>query len=149
MTGRFLPSPTIILAFVLGVFFLIAGIGSWVPGLVKDRYHEQFLPMMVHVFGGEARITPVLAVASQIIIGVVEVVIGVLFIWGGFDRRRRLPLLKGAYGLALLLMGTFMIVLFYLHLYELPRWNQFPAILAMLLLGWWATIWEEDRGGSI
>ncbi|MCC5875769.1 MAG: hypothetical protein JJU11_06085 [Candidatus Sumerlaeia bacterium] len=148
MNFKYIPSPTIILALVLGVFFLIAGVGSWVPALVKDRYHEQFLPMMVYVFGEEAAVAPVLAVLSQVVIGIVEVVIGILFVWGVMDPKRRVLLLKGAYGLAILLMGTFMVVLFYLHLYDLPRWNQFPAILAMLLLGWWATIWEEERRSS-
>jgi len=143
-----IPSPAIILAFVLGLFFVIAGFGSWIPGLVKDRYHEQFLPMFAYIFGEESALVPLLAGLSQVVIGFVELLGGLLFLWGTFDRRNRLFALKAAYGLMLLLMGTFMVVLFWLHLYELPRWAQFPAILAMLLLGWVVTEREERMRAS-
>lgn len=145
MKSTCLPSPTLLLALVLGIFFVIAGVGSWVPWMVKDRYDEQFLPMMVSVFGGETPLALFCARASQVIIGIVELVGGICFLWGVIDKKRRLLLLKVGYGLMMLLMGTFMIVLFYLHDYSLPRWNQFPAILAMLLLGWLATEHEESR----
>lgn len=133
------PPPHLVLATVLGCFFLVAGVGSVVPALVKDRYVEQFLPMMVHLFGEDSPLAPVLARASQVVIGLVEFAAGVLFVWGVFDPGRRRVLLGMAYGLMIALMGAFMVVLFALHHYELPKWNQFPAILAMLLLGWYVT----------
>jgi len=143
LNSRCLPSPALVLTFVLGVFFLVAAVGSWHPGIVKDRYDEQFLPLFLHWTGqGTAH---VLAVASQVIIGFVEFIGGLLFLWGVFDRRRRMFVLKAGYGLMIVLFGSFMVVLFALHDYTLPNWNQFPAILAMLLVGWFVVEWEHRR----
>jgi hypothetical protein len=134
-----------VLTFLLGIFFLVAVVGSWHPGVIKDRYTVQFVPMFSHVLGEGSALVPVLARASQVLIGLAELCGGLLFLWGVFDRRNRLFALKLGYGLMMTLFGTFMIVLFSLHLYDLPNWNQFPAILAMLLLGWLAVEREEAR----
>lgn len=141
-----LPSPVIVLTFVLGVFFFVATVGSFHPGVVKDRYNEQFLPLMAHFFGEGTGATVLAARLSQFIIGAVELTGGVLMMWGVFDERNRVPVLKAGYGLMISLFGAFMITLFYLHDYGLPNWNQFPAILAMLLLMWVVVEREAKRG---
>jgi hypothetical protein len=141
-----LPSPVIVLTFVLGVFFFVATVGSFHPGVVKDRYNEQFLPLMAHFFGEGTGATVLAARLSQFIIGAVELAGGVLMLWGVFDERNRVPVLKAGYGLMISLFGAFMITLFYLHDYGLPNWNQFPAILAMLLLAWVVVEREAKRG---
>ncbi len=101
--------------------------------------------MMINILGVQQyNLAAALARISQFIIGVMELIGGAFFLIGVFIRSERLYFLTLAYGLMIALMGTFMIVLFYLHDYNLPRWNQFPAILAMLLLGWFVTLYEQE-----
>ncbi len=146
MPPRRLPPPALVLTFFLGLFFLVAAGGTWIPGdFVKDRYNEQFLPLMAHFTGEDTSATRLLAGLSQFIIGLVELTAAVLLLWGTFDAGRRLCLLKLGYTLLIMLFCAFMIVLFYLHDYSLPNWNQYPAMLAMLLLIWLAVEHGEKK----
>lgn len=141
---------------VYAVFMLIAGVGSLAPHVVKDRFPEQFRPLWRRLFGQEMdavladlaqpdaewQLVPdTLAVASQWVIGLSELTIGglasgavVLYVRG----RRRAEVLAGISlcgGAAL--FGTFMVVLFYLHEANLPKWNQYPAVLVWIGVVWW------------
>ncbi len=125
---------------LFSIFMLIAGIGSIVPVLVKDRLTEQFRPLWQRLlatpddewgFVGES-----VAIASQWIIGLTELTAAFLAATALTRPTHRLALAKAALGLATALFGAFMIVLFFLHEASLPKWNQYPAILVWIGLTW-------------
>lgn len=86
-----------------------------------------------------------LARLVQLLIGVVELAAGVLLLWGVFDATRRRQLLDAGYAILVLLFSGFMLTLFIIHhnVAGLPAWNQYPAILAMLLVGWYLATRES------
>lgn len=144
------PSLGLINLAVFGLFMAVAGIGSIVPHLVRDRLPEQFRPLWRRVLGtpdeewnivGES-----LAVASQWIIGLTELTAGSLGIAAVFAVRRRRPLAHLALSIATALFGTFMLVLFFLHEAALPKWNQYPAILVWLAVTW--ALLERDAAAA-
>lgn len=125
---------------VFGVFMLVAGVGSIVPQIVKDRLPEQIRPLWQRVLGtpdeewnivGES-----IAVASQWIIGVTELAAGGIALAGVCVTSRRRVLAHASLALATALFGTFMIVLFFLHEASLPKWNQYPALLVWIAATW-------------
>lgn len=125
---------------VFGVFMIVAGFGSIVPHIVIDRLTMQFKPLWRRVlFASDEEWSIVgdsFAVASQWVIGITEMTIGVAALAGVFTPKRRLALAQFSLGTATALFGTFMIVLFFLHEAELPKWKQYPAILV-----WIGVIW--------
>lgn len=144
-----LPSLGVINLGVFGVFMLVAGVGSIVPQIVKDRLPEQFRPLWQRVLGtpdeewnivGES-----IAVASQWIIGMTEIVAGAIGLAAVFVASRRRTLAHISLGLATALFGSFMIVLFFLHEASLPKWNQYPAILVWIAATWFLLEHEAGR----
>jgi hypothetical protein len=126
---------------VFSLFMCIAGLGSLVPKLVKDRVPEQFSPLWRTILGSNhedqwQRLPDTLAVISQWIIGLAELAIGVVAAIAALRPKHRLRLASLSLSGAAALFGTFMVVLFFLHAKDLPQWNQYPAILV-----WLASIW--------
>ncbi len=127
---------------VLGLFMLVAGFGSVIPTFVHDRIPMQFVPVwewMLIPFG-DASTNPgtvlTFAYASQWLIAIIEWTAGLLLITATIFRRKRLVLTNLGVGLCIGLFGAFMITMFAMHHYELPRWNQYPSILAWLGVTW-------------
>lgn len=125
---------------VFSLFMLIAGLGTLIPYLVMDRRPVQFEPLWRALLRtpneGWSRLPERLATASQWIIGVSELGIGMMA--GAamlFPARRRLFATLSLSG-ATALFGSFMVTLFLIHDKSLPAWNQYPAILI-----WIAAIW--------
>lgn len=134
------PSLGLINLSIFGAFMLVAGIGSIVPQIVKDRLPDQFRPLWQRVLAtpdeewnivGES-----LAVASQWVIGIAELTAGVAGIAAVVVQSRRMTLAKFGLGLATGLFGTFMVVLFFLHEAALPKWNQYPAMFVWIAATW-------------
>lgn len=133
---------------IYGAFMLVAGVGSIVPRLVKDRLPEQFRPLWQRLLAtpdeewgivGEG-----IAVASQWVIGLSELAAGALAAAAVVVRSRRRMLAHLGLGLGTGLFGSFMLVLFFLHEADLPKWNQYPAILVWIAATW--VLLERDAG---
>jgi hypothetical protein len=141
MRNRPIPSPPAVMLSVLGLFMLTAAFGTWVPGLVHDRVPHQFVPVMHWVLGHVAAepgegLVKALAHICQAIIGLVELTGGVVLLAAAFSPARRRPLADFGCGLFLALFGVFMLTMFAMHDKDLPRWNQYPAILAWIGVTW-------------
>ncbi|MEN0020238.1 MAG: hypothetical protein AAF747_05085 [Planctomycetota bacterium] len=143
-----LPSIGLINLSVFGAFMLVAGVGSLVPSVVRDRLPESFRPLWRSVLtASDSALGPfgeALAVMSQWIIGITEFVAGAAALAAVFVERVRGPLAKLGLGLATSLIGTFMVVLFLLHEPALPKWTQYPPLLV-----WFAATWlllEHEAG---
>lgn len=143
---------------LFGVFMLIAGVGTLVPPVVRDRVPEQIGPLWERVFAGRlggaltgddgaaaARLGESLALASQWVIGLTELLVGGLVMLAVVSRRARMPAARAGLMTALALFGTFMIVLFLLHDEDLPRWSKFPGVLAWIGVTWMLV----ERGGGV
>lgn len=146
-----IPGVPAVMTGVAGLFMLIAGFGSVIPGFVKDRMPEQFIPIGQWVVGkftdGPASEGAVMAFAhaSQWIIACTEWAIGLSLLAATFMPSKRLALTNFGVGLFVGLMGAFMIMLFMMHDYNLPRWSQFPAILAWLGVTWMMVSMEASK----
>lgn len=150
MSSR-IPGVPAVMTGVAGLFMLIAGFGSVIPSFVKDRMPEQFIPIGQWVIGrftdGPAPENAVMifAYASQYIIACTEWAIGISLLAATFMPRKRLALTNFGVGLFIGLIGAFMITMFAMHDYNLPRWNQFPAILAWLGVTWMVVSMESSQ----
>ena len=133
---------------IFAAFMAVAGVGTLVPALVKDRLPEQFEPLWNAVVGrgddGWSRLAEPLALASQWAIGLTELAIGALASAAVFSQAQRNGLAKASLGLATALFGLFMVVLFFLHEKDLPKWNQYPAILVWIAATW--VLLEREAG---
>lgn len=128
----------------MGAFQLTAAAATLIPSFVHDRVPTQFVPVwrfLTGTFYGEASEDVIrgLAIASQAIIGGSELIIGLALIAAaaspaGGQRRRRL----GNFGLAYAtgLFTVFLIVMFAVHDKDLPKWEQYPAILTWIGVTW-------------
>ncbi|TVQ61860.1 MAG: hypothetical protein EA378_07350 [Phycisphaerales bacterium] len=126
---------------VFSLFMCIAGLGSLVPAMVKDRVPDQFTPLWRTILGSNhedqwQRLPDILAVISQWVIGLAELAIGVVAAIAVVRPKHRLRLASLSLSGAAALFGTFMVVLFFLHAKELPQWNQYPAILVWIAAMW-------------
>lgn len=135
---------------VFGLWQIVAGLGTLIPGFVHDRVPNQFIPVMTWFFKafgaqdpGAATINAA-AHISQWIIGLTELVIGAAALLAAFDRARRLALANFSLGLAAGLFGAFLLTMFIMHDKSLPAWNQYPAISAWIGATWLVVVsWEK------
>jgi hypothetical protein len=133
--------PGVMLAFA-GMFQIMAAFGAFIPSFVHDRVPEQFIPVwrfLTRPFYGDVPSESVilaLATISQYIIGITEGAIGLTLLIAAGSSRRRLALANFGLGLSIGLYGTFMLTMFAMHDPSLPKWNQYPAILAWLGVTW-------------
>jgi len=134
------PSLGVVNLAVFGCFMLTAGLGSIVPHFVKDRLPDQFRPLWRRVLATPDEewdlVGETVAVASQWVIGITELTAGALGLFAVFAPRKRIRLAQVGMGLATGLFGTFMVVLFFLHEAELPKWSQYPALLVWIAATW-------------
>jgi hypothetical protein len=148
-----IPGVPAMMTLMLGLFMVMAGFGSILPGFVKDRVPEQFIPIWQWILRTPTEGEPVplvmaLAYASQWLIGCTEFAIGVLLLAATFLPHKRLSLTSLGVMLATAMFGAFMLTMFAMHDYNLPRWNQFPAILAWLGVIW-AVVWIEAHSSTL
>jgi hypothetical protein len=127
---------------VAGLFQVVAAFASAVPAFVHDRVPNQFVPvwnfLTYPVYGDAPNEAVVWALAriSQVIIVVSEGAIGVTLLAAVAMKARRLALANFALAYASALYGAFLLTMFAMHDPDLPKWNQYPAILA-----WTGVIW--------
>ncbi len=94
---------------------------------------------MLQPFQGETpneSVVRTLAYASQFIIGGSEAIIATALLGAAVMPRRRLALANFGLGYAIGLFSVFMLVMFVMHDPKLPKWNQYPAILARFAVTW-------------
>lgn len=134
------PAIALINLAVFGVFMVIAGIGTLVPPLVKDRLPDQIRPLWQRLLAmpddewnmvGES-----VAVTSQWLIGLTEFFAGALALAALIAPTRRTKLAGISLAVGTGLFGTFMAVLFFLHETDLPKWSQYPALLVWIGATW-------------
>jgi len=155
MNMRNLTAPTLpgVLLGGLGVFHVAAAIGTVVPSFVHDRYPKQFVPVWEFFLGpaageGESMLVTFMARLSQGVIGLSELAIGAALLASaaakpGSPRRRSLASFGLAFSIGL--FSAFMITMFIMHDPNLPRWNQYPAMLAMLGAAWMVVALTDAR----
>lgn len=143
--------PTVMLT-VMGLFHAIAGLASLVPTFVKDRVAAQFVPVWTFltkpIYGDAPNdgVVEILAVASQIIIGVSELAIGGILLAAAIVPGKRLFLTNLGLSYAAGLFGAFLLTMFAMHDHSLPKWNQYPGILAWIGVTWLiVTLSEQSR----
>lgn len=146
-----IPSAPAVMTCVLGLFMVIASLGTVLPGFVHDRVPKQFTPVcnwMLSQFIHEPGETLVLIFArlSQVIIAVTELTIGVVMLAATFIPARRLVLTNLGVGLSMGLFGTFMLTMFAMHDKSLPAWNQYPAMLSWLGATWLVVALTDPSG---
>lgn len=146
---RLIPPLPAVMTGVLGLFMIIAGFGSAIPGFVKDRVPKQFVPIWEWVFERFTGEVPedtvmLLAHASQWIIACTEWAAGIILLIATFSPARRMAMTNLGVSVCTVLFGTFMLSMFAMHHYDLPRWNQFPAILAWLGVTW-TIVWLHEN----
>jgi hypothetical protein len=140
------PRLAIVMLVMLGLFELTAACGTLIDDFVRDRVDTQFVPVCRFLASpfvdGEPseRLCRSLAVASQWIIGLTELLIGVALLLAAMIPQKRVFLSDFGLSLAMGLFGTFAITMFAMHDHTLPKWNQYPAMLA-----WYATTWLVVR----
>jgi hypothetical protein len=142
------PSFPALMCLVLGVFLVNAAFGVWIEGYVKERSSEQFIPIWTFFLGplgaGPGVIQAMTAI-SKLLIGLVEFAAGGALILAAILRRRRMALTNLGCWLSLALFGLFCLVLFAMHDYDLPRWNQFPALFTWIGATWLVVAWADER----
>lgn len=148
--------PCVMLA-ITGLFMVIAGVATAVPGLVHDRLNKQFIPVWSWFLGAESgaasgggevgNAVKVLAVGSQWVILLVELTAGVVLLAASAMPRKRLELAN--LGLCMMggLFGAFMLTMFIMHDKSLPAWNQYPAILGWIVVTWGVVMAEPKLRG--
>jgi hypothetical protein len=124
----------------------VAAAGTFFPSFVHDRVEMQFKLVWRFLLGVEtaassdaAPLADFLARASQLIIGGCEAVIALALLAAMLSPRgssRRLHLANFGLALGVGLFSTFLIVLFAMHDSSLPKWNQYPSIIA-----WFGATW--------
>lgn len=145
------PTMPCVMTGILGIFLVLAALGTWIPSLVHDRFPKQFTPVWEFFLsvGRDGPADPgVVAVAariSQYIIGLTELVAGVALLAAVAYAPKRLVLTNFGCGLAAGLFGAFMVTMFIIHDRSLPTWNQYPAILAWIALTWIMASLAEAR----
>jgi uncharacterized membrane protein YczE len=134
-----------------GLFMILAGLGSLIPSFVKDRGPLQFEPvwrfLMKPVLGESPSdgVMTGLALASQVVIGVVELVIGAVLLAAAALPTRRVTLTSAGVTAGIGLFGVFMLTMFAMHDPTLPKWNQYPAILAWLGVTWLMVVLADGQ----
>lgn len=149
MSGR-IPGLPAVMTCIAGLFMLVAGFGTVIPSFVKDRLPEQFVPIGQWVVGKFVDTPPdglvmAFAYACQWIIACAEWSIGLSLLAATFVPNKRPELTNLGLGLFAGLMGAFMIMMFMMHDYNLPRWNQFPAILGWIGITWLLVMYEASQ----
>ena len=149
MISKTLTVPGVLLI-VMAAFQLTAAFATFIPSFVHDRVPEQFIPVWLFLAGpvlGDAPsedVIRVLAVASQLIIGISEAVIGLALLAAALVPQRRLTLANFGLAYAAGLFGAFLLTMFAMHDPQLPKWNQYPAILAWIGATWLVVALTSD-----
>ena len=134
------PAIALINLAIFAFFMVTAGVGTLVPPLVKDRLPEQFRPLWQRLLAtpddewnivGES-----IAISTQWAIGLAELSIGALALAALVSPALRPRFANLALCGATALFGTFMLVLFFLHEADLPKWNQYPGLLLWIAATW-------------
>lgn len=127
----------------MGAFQFVASAATFIPSFVHDRVPTQFVPVwrfLTQSTGDDGLSDEsicILAVISQIIIGGSELIIGGALVMAAASngiRRRKLASFGLAYATGL--FTVFLITMFAMHDKDLPKWNQYPAILAWIGVTW-------------
>lgn len=137
----------------MGAFQLTAAAATLIPSFVHDRVPTQFVPVwrfITQSFGGDGlsdEFIRLLAVMSQVVIGGSELIIGCALIAAAASpvgpRRRQLASFGLAYATGL--FTVFLIIMFAMHDKDLPKWNQYPAILTWIGATWLIVDLTETR----
>lgn len=145
-----IPTLPAVMLSVFGLWQIVAGLGTLIPGFVHDRVPRQFVPVMEFFFKAFGASEPdpasikFAAHLSQWIIGLTEIVIGATALAAVAVRSRRLELANFSLGLGTGLFGAFLLTMFIMHDKSLPSWNQYPAISAWIGATWLVTVaWEK------
>lgn len=145
------PRMAAVMLAVMGLFQVVAALGTLVPSFIDDRVVQQFIPawkLITRPIYGDAPNEPVvrlLAYLSQFVIGASEVIIAIVLLGAALLPHRRLAWANFGLGYSTALFGTFMITVFAVDDRSLPSWTMYLAVLTWIAATWLVVALTDRR----